>query len=84
LSNEASQQQPVFIVTYPAKSSISVPVGVSSDDFIKKEIETYLLSYLTPEDNKFINQQDIVFQMLTREFTCDIGKVRFNWLFYFL
>jgi hypothetical protein len=84
LSNEASQQQPVFIVTYPAKSSISVPVGVSSNDFIKKEIETYLLSYLTPEDNKFINQQDIVFQMLTREFTCDIGKVRFYWLFYFL
>jgi len=39
LPNEAGQQQPVFVVTYPAKSSISVPVGVSSDDFIKKEIE---------------------------------------------
>ena len=65
----------MFVVTYPAKSTISVPIGVSSDDFIKKEIETCLLSYLTPEDSKFINQQDIVYQMLTREFSCDIGKV---------
>jgi len=61
-----------------------VPVGVSSDDFIKKEIETCLLSYLTPEDNKFINQQDIIFQMLTREFSCDVGKVRFYWWFYII
>lgn len=68
-------QQPVFIVTYPAQSSVQIPVGVNSDDFLKKEIEIELLSYLKPEDLKHINQQEVLYTALTRDFSCDVGKV---------
>lgn len=47
-----------------------------SDEQLLKEVQKEVLCHLTPEDLAFIEERDAVFQELTSEFTCDLGKVK--------
>lgn len=47
-----------------------------SDEQLLKEVQSEVLCHLTAEDLAFIQQRDALFQELTSEFSCDLGKVK--------
>lgn len=46
-----------------------------TDDTLMKEIQELVLQYLSIEDKEFILKRDRAFTEITKDFSCDIGKV---------